>query len=329
MGKSSLKYQLTKAGTQGIKNPTTISTYKKGLHEFAQYCKDNGIKDITAVNKDVIQEYERHLYQGGYSPSTIHTRLAPVCKAAGVNMREIAKPKRSSSTIERSRTSWKNEQGIKERDKPEFERFVRGAEIIGLRRSELEKIKIRDCLATRADGKADYVRDESGRICVHTIGKGGKEQLQRIDPADLPAYRDLLQSARDLAPNTRLFSPEETNNKIDIHGIRGEHARDMYDIYLDRLNSNPAYREQLERELVARYDADNNPSRRGAEAHRARFVNDLTNKALYKLRGDNKAIAEVNNRPVAYDRTALMAVSVFHLSHWRLDVTVTNYMLGR
>ena len=29
---------------------------------------------------------------------------------------------------------------------------------------------------------------------------------------------------------------------------------------------------------------------------------------------------------VAYDRLALMAVSVFHLAHWRADVTVKNYM---
>ena len=31
-------------------------------------------------------------------------------------------------------------------------------------------------------------------------------------------------------------------------------------------------------------------------------------------------------RAVAYDRLALMAVSVFHLAHWRAEVTVKNYM---
>lgn len=33
-----------------------------------------------------------------------------------------------------------------------------------------------------------------------------------------------------------------------------------------------------------------------------------------------------NDRPLRYDRVALMAVSVFHLAHWRADVTVSNYM---
>ena len=31
--------------------------------------------------------------------------------------------------------------------------------------------------------------------------------------------------------------------------------------------------------------------------------------------------------PTEYSRLALLAVSVFHLSHWRLDVTVTNYLI--
>lgn len=48
---------------------------------------------------------------------------------------------------------------------------------------------------------------------------------------------------------------------------------------------------------------------------------------VYKLRGGNlqKAISE--GKPTEYNRLALMAVSVLHLSHWRLDVTVTNYMI--
>ena len=38
--------------------------------------------------------------------------------------------------------------------------------------------------------------------------------------------------------------------------------------------------------------------------------------------------AEKNGLPVVYDRLAVMAVSVFHLSHWRCDVTVDNYLLA-
>ena len=41
-----------------------------------------------------------------------------------------------------------------------------------------------------------------------------------------------------------------------------------------------------------------------------------------------RKFAQEHNPPTAYNRLALMAVSVFHLSHWRLDVTVCNYILA-
>ena len=48
----------------------------------------------------------------------------------------------------------------------------------------------------------------------------------------------------------------------------------------------------------------------------------------YRARGKNRIKAEKNGLPVVYDRLAVMAVSVFHLSHWRCDVTVDNYLLA-
>ena len=48
----------------------------------------------------------------------------------------------------------------------------------------------------------------------------------------------------------------------------------------------------------------------------------------YWLRGANRALALELGRPVGYDRLALLAVSVFCLSHWRHDVTIANYLLA-
>ena len=48
----------------------------------------------------------------------------------------------------------------------------------------------------------------------------------------------------------------------------------------------------------------------------------------FYLRGLNRKFAQEHNLPTAYNRLTLMAVSVFHLSHWRLDVTVCNYILA-
>lgn len=51
------------------------------------------------------------------------------------------------------------------------------------------------------------------------------------------------------------------------------------------------------------------------------------NEKPYKLRGENRQKAIEQGKETEYNRLALMMVSVFHLSHWRLDVTVTNYLI--
>ena len=48
----------------------------------------------------------------------------------------------------------------------------------------------------------------------------------------------------------------------------------------------------------------------------------------YFIRGENKKLAIKKGLPLKYNKLALMAVSVFHLSHWRNDVTVASYMLA-
>ena len=52
----------------------------------------------------------------------------------------------------------------------------------------------------------------------------------------------------------------------------------------------------------------------------------LKNEERYQMRGEAKKLAEEHDRPTTYDRVALMAVSTLHLAHWRLDVTVINYL---
>lgn len=48
----------------------------------------------------------------------------------------------------------------------------------------------------------------------------------------------------------------------------------------------------------------------------------------YVLRGHNRELALKNGLPVSYDRLALLAVSIYHLAHWRHDVTAANYLLA-
>ena len=60
----------------------------------------------------------------------------------------------------------------------------------------------------------------------------------------------------------------------------------------------------------------------------ATFRRDLTSgHGVYSLRGELRARAQALGRPTEYDRTALMCVSVWHLAHWRAEVTVSHYMI--
>ena len=49
----------------------------------------------------------------------------------------------------------------------------------------------------------------------------------------------------------------------------------------------------------------------------------------YHLRGKNRALAQRLGRPLCYDKAALLAVSILHLSHFRNDVTIASYILAK
>ena len=114
-----------------------------------------------------------------------------------------------------------------------------------------------------------------------------------------------------------VFSRAELDNKIDLHHLRAVQAQRAYRYYEMRLRNEPEYRRQLEVEIKARWRKYNKRRWKQREFE-----------GLYKLRGTNRQLAQKLGKPTEYDRLAVMAVSVFHLSHWRNDVTVSNYLLA-
>ena len=156
--------------------------------------------------------------------------------------------------------------------------------------------------------------DLDGVVCVRVVkGKGGKKQLQAILPAD----EQFVASYFDGTENP-VFVNDILNNHLNLHAIRAAHARDCYAYYAAM---DPAQRAELWERLQTRYMAAGH-----TESEAARWRREVmgTGGGVYHLRGASLDHA----RPVTYDRLALMAVSVYHLSHWRLDVTVSNYMLA-
>ncbi|NQP19061.1 hypothetical protein HO928_04635 [Streptococcus suis] len=104
----------------------------------------------------------------------------------------------------------------------------------------------------------------------------------------------------------------------------------MYFFYLDKIQANPKTRQALSNLLLKKWEEGHqklkNESQSKYEQQRRNFIYDLRDES-YILRGTNKAKAIASEMPITYNRLALMAVSVLNLSHWRLSVTVTNYIL--
>lgn len=182
-------------------------------------------------------------------------------------------------------------------------RLYEFAAAVGLRRAEYT--------ALRGD---DLVRDESGYLCVRVRrGKGGKYQEQRILPGD----ELFVSSYFNGDGEKRVFSALEMTNKIDLHHLRALQAQRAYRYYLGRLKREPDYPAELKAELEDRWRR-HNKRRWSPDAFTGEYI----------LRGRCRALAKANGLPVWYDRLAVMAVSIFHLSHWRCDVTVANYLLA-
>lgn len=308
----SIQATLIESALKGITDNQTVTAYKKDCKLFAAYCKEQGVKrpdQLQGKEKELLQGYEKQLEASGYSPATIHRRLAAPCKATNISMSEIEKPKRTSGKITRSRNEKANRQGKREIEDERYSRLVTFQRAVGIRRAELSRLTA-----------TDLTTDESGYLCVYVAkGKGGKRQLQRLLPEDEGTVLEIFQAAD---PGQKLFSKEEMQNKIDLHGIRREHAQKAYKYYADRLENEPGYKYELRKELAARYREFHRPG-----DSNKRFLHDIMNEEPYRLRGENRQKAIEQGKETEYNRLALMAISVFCLSHWRSDVTVTNYLI--
>lgn len=144
-------------------------------------------------------------------------------------------------------------------------------------------------------------------------GKNGKEHHQRIPLKDVDFVRSYFNGSEDY-----VFRKAELDNLINLHRLRGALARRMYQEYLHRIETEPDYADQLREELKARFK--NRKVKSKWKDHEVQGV--------YRVRGANRKRAEALGLPIEYSRLAVMAVSVFHLSHWRTNVAVTNYLLA-
>lgn len=113
------------------------------------------------------------------------------------------------------------------------------------------------------------------------------------------------------------------NARTLSHGLRAEQARKAYSYYAERLKREPSYKHTCRKELALRYKTMHTAEK----STNQRFLRDIMNDTPYVLRGKNREKAVAQGKTVTYNRLAMMMVSVFHLSHWRFDVTSVNYLV--
>lgn len=319
----SLSYTMTKNAlseksrdaAHAITDRDTKRTYKAAIKRFCNWTKENRYtrENVLDNPQTYLQKYSDSLKARGLSPATIHTYIAAPCKGLNVPMQHIDKPDRAIREITRSRGG-KNPRGRKDAEKPEYARLVAFQSAVGLRRAELAHLKGED------------LRIKDGKMYVVVAqGKGGKMQWQRILPRDAGIVAETF---KGIGKDERVFSVDEMKNRIDLHGMRAAHARECYDYYLTRIKQEPDYRSQLQENLKAYFREHHDPDGKLDLDAYNRFCLDMEkNAGMYQMRGEAKKLAEEHDRPTTYDRVALMAVSVLHLAHWRLDVTICNYLV--
>ncbi|NQN53774.1 site-specific integrase [Streptococcus suis] len=316
---NSLKHDIFVAATKNVTNNTSRTSYKRSATRFAKWAKENNIKKISEISEEVLQRYHDDLKNDPkeYTAATIHTYLAPIAKAAGINLNRIKKQKRTSDKIVRGRKHEANDQGKKQELNSRFSRLMEFQKVVGIRRNELKNLK-----------GQDLKYDEYGNCYIFVKrGKGGKKQMQYILPKDVELVRRTFAGIKENEP---VFSEEEMNNQINLHALRAQHARDSYFYYLEKIQVNPRMRHALSHLLISRWEEGHQKLKQESqskyEIQRRNFIYDLRDE-IYVLRGSNKVKAIASEMPITYNRLALMAVSVLNLSHWRLSVTVTNYIL--
>ena len=290
----------------------TEKQYRNHAIKFANWCKEQyGCRTLDECSAH-IQDYADFLVVQGRSPSTVHTYLAGICRICGVPLADIQKPIRVVAENTRSR-GMKAVDSRTDSSREASPRLYDFARIVGIRRAEYLHLT-----------PEDLVEDDFGNPCILVRkGKGGKRQLQRILPEELPAIKVVFDAPAD---EQHLFSRDELKNKIDLHHLRAQRAQKMYRYYLDRIESETGYRAQLISEIRHVWEQDDEA--RKSNCYRAKRWSDMKVTGNYILRGNNRKLAKKHGLPLQYDRLSLLAVSIFHLSHWRHDVTVANYLLA-
>jgi len=297
------------------KNYPNHKTYRQFLrHSYAyvQYCRQTfDCRDYESCCKlEYAQSYCDYLKNRGCTASTIHTYLAAVAVSFdGVKLKDINKPVRHTADYTRGRKEPFLPQKSRDLNNEAWKEIFEFNLRVGLRISELKKLK-----------GSNFKLDESGYWCVEVVcGKGGKYTLNRLNSdEDVEFIRKYFEGK---APDEPIFSPDMFKNHLNLHKLRAESAKNYYRIQVEKIKENPEYARQLEEEIIARWNKYNINPKTG----KPKYFDKKLITGYYVPRGKNREKSRVSGDG-KFLKLAVMATSVFKLSHWRNDVTIASYL---
>ncbi len=297
------------------KNYPNHKTYRQFLHhsyKYVQFCRERyNCRDYdSCCRMEVAQAYCDDLKKQGYTASTIHTYLAAVAVSFdGVKLKDINKPVRHTAEYTRGRKEPFAPQKSSDLSHEAWRELVDFNLKVGLRKREIQKLT----------GK-NFVQDE-GYWCVEVLrGKGGKYTLNRLNkPEDVEFIRRYFER---VGPDEPVFPPEMFKNHLNLHKLRAESAKEYYKIQVEKIRENPEYAEQLEKEILARWNKYNINPKTG----KPRYFDKKEITGYWVLRGKNREKAKQLGNDGKYLKLAVLATSIFKLSHWRNDTTIFSYL---
>lgn len=283
----------------------TKAMTERASKDFCNWMRSEGHKDVKSFEGagKFVEKYRDHLIDKGYSQSTVHTyidRINQVLDTHVTTSRAGAVPEKGrDKTIE---VAIRNDA-----QRSYSPRLCNFAEASGLRRAEYANLKF------------EQIKPYNDTYKIEVVGKGGKFQEQIILPQHKTVVEKIL--AEPHKPDDSVFTKKEMTNKINLHEIRREVAREAHQYYLE-LVKDTKQAEKLYQQIKDTYTS-RNPGRELPRDFKLLEKNGLQD--VYVARGAVKADLERKGLPTEYSRLATLATSVNHLSHWRCDVTIQNY----
>ena len=290
----------------------TRKQYTRNMKYFVQYCRSQHNCRSLDECQQYINDYINYLIDKGLSPSSIHTYAAAISATFKIPLKLISKPRRVIGEFTRGREEIQYPYSSQDIENPAFKRLCSFASKCGIRRQEYAELKKEDWVIDPATGK---------RCVLVRKGKHGKMQYQLIRDEDVPFFDEFFAA---VPKGEYLFSKHEINNRINLHKFRSDNAKLWYQELEDKLKQDPTYEDVLLEQIKARFENSIDP-RTGKPK---KFDPETVRGKHYFLRGSlrNKQIAA--NKPIKFNKTIVLFISVFLLAHYRTSVCIENYLLA-